>query len=140
MSIYLFGTSAYTLLIGRVAMALIFLVSGWEKITGYAATQQYMEAMGGLPSLLPLAILIEIAGGLAIFLGAMTSWTSIGLAAYTFVAGLLYHGNIHAQSEHLHLLKNIAMAGGFLILSVHGPGQISVDYFVKRRRGRFPPA
>ena len=140
MTIQLFRTTDYALLVGRIAMALIFLVSGWEKATGYAAARQYMASMGGIPALLPLLVMIEIGGGVAILLGAKTSWFAYGLACYALLAGLLYHADIADPAEHLHFLKNLAIAGGFLILAAHGPGVMSVDYFVALLRRKVPRA
>ncbi len=60
----------FAVLLGRFGLALIFILSGWSKIAGYAGTQQYMEAMGVPGALLPLVILVELGGGLAILGGS----------------------------------------------------------------------
>lgn len=57
------------LLAARILMPILFITAGWGKITGYAGTQQYMEAMGVPGALLPLTILLELGGGLAILFG-----------------------------------------------------------------------
>ena len=53
-------------LVARILMPILFITAGWGKITGYAGTQQYMEAMGVPGFMLPLVILLEFGGGLAI--------------------------------------------------------------------------
>ena len=73
-------------LLGRAGLSLIFIISGWGKIAGYAATQQYMESVGVPGGLLPLVIALELGGGLAILAGAFTRWIAIALAAV--LAGL----------------------------------------------------
>src|SRR3546814_3847056 len=62
--------------LGRAGLSLIFIISGWGKIAGYAATQQYMEAMGVPGALLPAVIALELGGGLAILAGASTRWVA----------------------------------------------------------------
>ncbi|MGL5179384.1 MAG: DoxX family protein, partial [Aeromonas veronii] len=71
------------LLAGRVLLALMFVMAGWSKIGGYAGTQGYMEAMGVPGFMLPLVILLELGGGLAVVLGLFTRSLSVLLAGFT---------------------------------------------------------
>ena len=71
------------LLAGRILLALMFVMAGWGKIGGYAGTQGYMEAMGVPGFMLPLVILLELGGGLAIVLGLFTRSLSVLLAGFT---------------------------------------------------------
>ena len=122
------ATTTNTLtLIGRVLMSLMFITSGWGKIAGYAATQGYMESAGVPGILLPLVILLELGGGIAIALGLATRWIAIALALFTMAAAFLFHGNIADQMQGLLFWKNITIAGGFLILAAVGAGAYSVD-------------
>lgn len=114
-------------LIARVFLAQLFLLAGISKISAYAATQGYMDAMGVPGALLPLVILLEIGGGLAILLGWKTSWTAIALAIFTVVAGAIFHHNFGDQMQMIMFMKNIAIAGGFIMLAVHGAGAYSID-------------
>lgn len=120
-------------LIGRAALALIFLVSGWSKFAGYQGTQGYMEAMGVPGGLLPLVIAAELLGGLAILTGFMTRWVALGFALFAVVTGFIFHGNFADQNQAIHFLKNIAMAGGFLVLYAEGAGAISLDAWLARQ-------
>jgi putative oxidoreductase len=61
------------LLLARILMPILFITAGWGKITGYAGTQQYMEAMGVPGFMLPLVILLEFGGGLPCLLQASPS-------------------------------------------------------------------
>jgi putative oxidoreductase len=116
-----------SLLIGRVLLALIFLLAGINKISGYAGTQAYMEAMGVNAMLLPFVIALEIAGGLAIIIGWQTRWAAYALALFTLLAAFLFHFNFSEQMQTILFMKNIAIVGGFLLLSVAGPGLYSLD-------------
>ncbi|VFS93643.1 Inner membrane protein yqjF [Raoultella planticola] len=70
-------------LVARILMPILFITAGWGKITGYAGTQQYMEAMGVPGALLPLTILLEFGGGLAILFGFLTRTTALFTAGFT---------------------------------------------------------
>jgi putative oxidoreductase len=86
-----------------------------------------MNAMGVPGMLLPLVILLEIGGGLAILLGWKTSWAAIALAAFSIVAAAIFHHNFSDQTATIMFMKNIAIAGGFIMLAVHGAGAYSID-------------
>jgi putative oxidoreductase len=120
-------------LFGRVALSAIFIISGLGKIAAFAGTQQYMASAGVPGFLLPLVILVEVGGGLLILAGAFTRTTATVLALFTLAAGILFHFNLADQNQFIHLLKNIAIAGGFLTLAAHGPGSISIDALRRKR-------
>ena len=121
-------------LLGRLGLSLIFIISGWGKIAGYAATQQYMEAMGVPGGLLPLVIALELGGGLAILAGGFTRSVAVALAAFSLASAALFHGNLGDGAQAIHFWKNVAMAGGFLMLAAHGAGALSLDAAWSRRR------
>lgn len=106
-------------LTGRILMAQIFLLAGINKISGYAATQGYMEAMGVPGALLPLVILLEVGGALALIAGWKTQWTAIALAGFSILAALLFHAEFTDQMQMIMFMKNIAIAGGLLVLAAH---------------------
>lgn len=111
-------------LLARVMMAYIFIVEGWGKITGYAGVAEYMREHGVAPALLPLVILTELAGGLLVLLGFKTRWASLALAGFCLMTALIIH---LAAGEMIEFQKNVAMAGGFLLLAAFGPGGWSID-------------
>jgi len=113
-------------LLGRVLIAAIFILSGWGKIAAYAGTQQYMQSAGVPGGLLPLVILVELGGGLAIVLGLYTRAVALVLAGFSVITGVLFHHGADQVSQ-IMFLKNVAMAGGFLFLVANGPGRLSLD-------------
>ena len=115
------------MLAARVLLALIFVIAGYGKIGGYEGTQQYMEAMGVPGALLPLVILAELGGGLALIVGFLTRLTAAALALFCIVSAVLFHSNFADQMQQILFMKNLAMAGGFLALVAHGAGSWSVD-------------
>lgn len=118
---------------GRVLLALIFVMAGLQKIPGYAGTQQYMEAMGVPGALLPLVIALEILGGLALALGWQARIAALLLAGFSVLSGLLFHmipgmsmTGMEAQMQSIMFMKNLAIAGGLLMVVALGAGPVSL--------------
>lgn len=121
--------NAFVSLIARVLMAYIFIISGWGKVAGYQPTVAYMESMGVPGALLPLTILVELGGGLALLLGFQARLAALGLAIFSIVTAVIFHA---APAEAIHLMKNLAMAGGLLFLLLQGAGKISIDHMIEK--------
>lgn len=109
-------------LAGRFLLSLIFIVSGLQKLTGYDATLAYMQAFGVPGMLLPLVILAELGCGVAILVGILSRWAALALAAFSVVAGIIFHSDLGDPMQTVMLMKNFAMAGGLLLLYANGPG------------------
>jgi putative oxidoreductase len=121
-------------LIGRVLLALVFLLSGIGKLRGFDGTMAYISSVG-LPLagvLAALALALEIVAGVALILGYRTRWAALALAAFTLVAAFLFH-NFWSMPEQAQVmqqimfLKNLAIAGGLLMVAAYGPGAWSID-------------
>ncbi|MCX7033836.1 MAG: DoxX family protein [Arenimonas sp.] len=124
-------------LAGRFGLSLIFILSGFAKLgAGYAGTQGYMEAMGVPGAVLPLVIAAEIGGGLAVLAGGLTRWAALGLAVFSVASAFLFHFDLGDQGQFINFMKNIAIAGGFLVLAAHGAGKFSVDGWLAARRAK----
>lgn len=117
----------YSSLIGRILISVIFLMAGFSKIPGYEATQGYMEAMGVPGALLPLVIVTEIVGAIAIIVGYKTRIAAFLLAGFSLVSAMLFHFNFADQTQSILFMKNLAIAGGFLFLLANGAGYVSID-------------
>jgi len=102
---------------GRIMMAIIFVMAGFNKIGGYEGTQAYMESMGVPGGLLPLVILLEAGGGIALILGFYTRWVALALAGFTLVSGVIFHSDFSDQMQMIMFMKNLAMAGGLLVIA-----------------------
>jgi putative oxidoreductase len=111
---------------GRILISGMFLLSGIGKIGGYAGTQAYMQSQGVPGALLPLVIALEVVGAIAIIIGFRTRITAALLAGFSIVAGVLFHGG-DDQMQSIMLMKNFAIAGGFLLLVARGAGAWSLD-------------
>ena len=113
--------------VARVLLAHIFVMAGMNKIVGYAGTQGYMESMGVPGMLLPLVILVEVGAGLAIIIGWQTRLAAFALAGFTVLSALIFHNNLGEQMQMIMFMKNLAIAGGLLLLAEHGAGAFSLD-------------
>lgn len=115
--------------VGRILMAAIFILSGVGKLMAPAATIGYIQAMG-LPLAsagLVAAIVVELGGGLLLALGYKTRIVALVLAAFSVVTGLVFHNAVGDQNQMIHLMKNLAMAGGLLQVVAFGAGAYSLD-------------
>ena len=129
------GTSSNAAaLVGRILLALLFVVAGISKIGGFDGIVGYIGSSGlPLPQLLAAGtIVLEIVGGLALIVGFKARWAAAGLAAFTLLATVLFH-NYWAmpaeqqQVQHLMFMKNVAIVGGLLLFTAFGAGGWSVD-------------
>lgn len=122
------------LLAARILLALLFLIFGWEKLTNYSGTVQYMVHVGApLPTLATLiAIIMEFFVSIAIIAGIATRPLAVLLAIYTLGTALIAHhywnmtGMARLENE-INFYKNISIIGGLLVLYVTGPGKYSLS-------------
>lgn len=117
------------LLVARILMPILFIVAGWGKINGYTATAGYMTSMGVPSFFLPLTILLEFGGGLAILFGFFTRTTALITAILT---ALIFHTDFAQGVNQMMFMKNLSIAGGFFVLFASGPGAFSIDRLIKK--------
>lgn len=116
-------------LAARLLIAPLFIWAGWGKITDYAGSVGYMETYGLPGILLPLAIVAELGGGLAILFGVLSRWAALALAGFSLATALVFHtawSGDGGQMQLISFLKNLGLAGGLLLLFAYGPGRYVV--------------
>jgi putative oxidoreductase len=128
------STNDAAALVGRILLAIMFIISGFGKITGYDGTAGYMAAkhLPMVSVLLPLTILTELGGGLALAAGFKARWVALLLAGFTILAAIIFHDFWAADAaskmnQQINFMKNITIAGGMLMVFAFGPGRYSVD-------------
>jgi putative oxidoreductase len=114
-------------LAGRFLLSSLFLVSGLGKLGAYAATAGYMASLGVPGALLPVVIATEVLGAIAIIVGWKTRIVAFLLVGFSLLTALVFHSNFADQNQATHFLKNVAIAGGFMLLVVNGAGPLSLD-------------
>jgi putative oxidoreductase len=116
-----------TELSGRSLLALLFLLSGVGKLGAYGATAAYMSSQGVPGALLPVVIATELLGAIAIILGWNTRIVAFLLAGFSLLTALTFHNNFADQIQMVMFLKNVSIAGAFLLLVANGAGPLSLD-------------
>ena len=119
--------------LARGLLASLFLAAGLGKISGYAGTLAYMQAMGVPGAVLPGVIVLEIGGALALILGWQARLTAFLLAGFSLLSALLFHADFSDATQQVMFLKNLSIAGGLLLVFAHGAGAWSLDTARSRR-------
>jgi putative oxidoreductase len=116
-------------LLGRILIALLFLPSGFEKVSDFHGSVEY--AIGHnlpLPVLgVGIALVIELLGSLLLVIGYKARWTAAIMAVYCIVAAVFFHNNFAEVMERINFFKDVAIAGGLLQIAYFGAGPLSVD-------------
>jgi len=118
-------------ILGRILLSAIFLINGIGKIFNYEGTIQYMENFDVPAYLIIPAIIVEILFPILLIIGYYTKFSALVLSLFTLVLAVIFHTDFSNQMQLMSFLKNIAIAGGFLIIFVYGPGKYSLDRKLK---------
>ena len=118
----------------RVLLCALFLVSGFGKLAAVAGTQGYMKTYGVPAVLIWPAAGLEIVGGVLVLIGFLTRPVAFVLAGWCVLTAVIFHTAFSDQNQMINFLKNLAMAGGFILLARHGARTLAVDGLLSRRR------
>jgi len=121
------GIEEICLMSARGMMGLFFIYFGLDKFVHYADTSIYMSAFSVPELFLPVVILLEVGGGIALLIGWRLKMIAGLLAAFTILAALLFHSDFSEQVQTILFMKNIAIAAGLLLFVVLGAGRLSLD-------------
>ena len=119
-------------LAGRILLSVLFLLSGLGKIGAYAGTAAYMSSLGVPGALLPVVIATEVLGALAIIVGWNTRVIALLLGGFSLLTAAIFHNNFADQIQMFMFLKNVSIAGGYLLLVANGAGPLSIDHRIAR--------
>lgn len=113
-------------LLGRLLMAALFLHEAFVKLTHFGPSMAYMERFGVPALLLPAAIALELGGGLMLVIGWGSRYAALALAGFCIATAVLFHNALSDGNQLLHFQKDLAIAGGLLVLFAFGPGRFSL--------------
>ncbi|HEX6958456.1 MAG TPA: DoxX family protein [Ferrovibrio sp.] len=122
-------------LIGRILIALLYIKSGWGKLTGFEGIVKYIASAGlPMPSVgAVIAILVELPVAIALVVGFKARYAALIMAVFTLAAAILFHNYwtmtdaAKAYANMLNFYKNLSITGGLLFIAAFGPGAYSVD-------------
>jgi len=117
------------LLIARILLAVIFIESGIGKFGNIEGTAGFIASKGlPVPALLAWATAIfELGAGIAIIVGFSTRLAAYALAIFCLATAVIFHLDFSDFVQKILFTKNLAIAGGFLALTVAGAGSMSLD-------------
>lgn len=119
--------------LARMLLSGLFLYEAWFKLSHYAQAISYAEKFGVPAAALPLALIVEMAGGALIVVGFATRLAALALAAFCLSTAFLFHTRLTDGNEVLHFGKDLGLAGGFLLLAINGAGAWSLDAWRERQ-------
>ena len=119
---------------GRVFLSALFLIEGLGKISMKENVIMYMEEHGVSEILFVPAIILEILFPLLLIAGYRTKWVASVMALFTFTVAIIFHTDFSEGMQMIFFLKDIAIAGGFIIIVAYGPGKISLDHYFKSKQ------
>ncbi|TXH35125.1 MAG: DoxX family protein [Rhodospirillaceae bacterium] len=116
-------------LIGRILIAVIFLWSGFGKVTNFGGTVGYISSVGlPMPEVAAIiAVIVELIGGLCLLIGFQARLAGLAIAIFTVAAGFSFHTNFGDMTQTIMFFKNLAIAGGALQIFAFGAGAFSID-------------
>jgi putative oxidoreductase len=122
------------MLASRILLSLVFLIAGYRKLMGVAATAGYFGKLGfPMPEVMAwVAIAVELGGAILLIVGWKTRWAASLLALFTLIAAFAAHrfwevDPAQYANQMNHFLKNMAIVGGLILVAATGPGALSVD-------------
>ena len=120
--------------IGRALLSALFLIEGIGKISMQEDVMMYMEDYGVPGILFMPATILEILFPLFLIVGYKTKWAASIMALFTFAVAIIFHTNFDEGMQMIFFLKDLAIAGGFMIIVAYGPGKISLDHYFSSKK------
>ncbi len=118
--------------IGRILLSTLFLIEGIGKISMQEGVIMYMEDYGVPEILFIPAIILEILFPILLIIGYKTKLSALIMALFTLTVAIIFHTDFSEGMQMTFFLKDLAIAGGFMIIFVYGSNKISLDYRIKK--------
>ena len=119
---------------GRILLSSLFLIEGVRKFFFQEETIMYMEDYGVPEILFFPSIILEVLFPILLIIGYKTRFSASIMALFTLTVALIFHTNFENQMELIIFLKDIAIAGGFLIIAANEPKICTIDYYLKSKK------
>ena len=119
---------------GRIFLSALFLIEGVGKISMQEDVVMYMEDYGVPGMLFVPATILEILFPLLLIVGYRTKWVASVMALFALTVAIIFHTDFSEGMQMMLFLKDLAIAGGFIIIVVYGAGKISLDHYFKSKQ------
>ena len=119
--------------LGRILLSSLFLIEGVRKFFFQEETIMFMEEYGVPEILFFPSLILEILFPILLIIGYKTRISALIMALFTLTVAIIFHTDFQNQMELIIFLKDIAIAGGFLIIAANEPKICSIDYMLKSR-------
>ena len=119
--------------LGRIFLSILFLIEGIRKFFFQEETIMYMEDYGVPEILFFPSLITEILFPLLLIIGYKTRFSASVMALFTLTVAIIFHTNFNNDAQLIIFLKDIAIAGGFLIIASNEPKICSIDYMLKSK-------
>ena len=120
--------------VGRVLLSILFLVEGLGKISIKDDVIMYMEEFSVPGILFMPATILEILFPIFLIVGYKTKWAAAVMALFTFTVAIIFHTDFHEDMQMIFFLKDLAIAGGFMMIFFYGANKISLDNYLKSKQ------
>ena len=120
-------------LVGRIFLAALFLIEGVGKLFTQEQVITYMENYGVPGMLFIPTVVVEILFPLLLIVGYKTRLAALVMALFTFTVAIIFHTDFSDGMQLISFLKNLAIAGGFMIIIAYGSNKFSIDHFLKSK-------
>ena len=120
--------------LGRIFLSSLFLIEGIKKFFLQEETIIYMEEYGVPEILFFPSLVLEILFPILLIVGYKTKISASIMALFTLTVAIIFHSDFQNHLELIAFLKNVAIAGGFLIIVANDPKICSIDYFLKSKK------
>ena len=120
--------------LGRVLLSILFLVEGIGKISLQEDVIMYMDDYGVPEILFAPAVILETLFPLLLIVGYKTKWAASIMALFTIAVAVIFHTDFNEGMEMILFLKDISIAGGFMIVIAYGPGKLSLDHYLNSKQ------
>tara|TARA_B100000029_G_C17542810_1_gene947335 strand:- start:1195 stop:1575 length:381 start_codon:yes stop_codon:yes gene_type:complete len=120
--------------IGRLFLSALFIIEGIGKVSIKEDVITYMEGYGVPEILFIPAIILEVLFPFLIVIGYKTKLAASIMTLFTISVAIIFHTNFSEEMQMMFFLKDIAIAGGFMIIVAYGPGKVSLDYYLESKK------
>ena len=119
---------------GRIFISTLFIVEAIRKISFKEETIFYMEDYGVPEILFYPSLIFELVFPILLIIGYQTRISAIAMFLFTIVVTIIFHNDFENHMQFMALLKNLSIAGGFLIIASNQPKICTLDYYLKSKQ------